>query len=129
MTGLGLICSSYFLLRLHIASLTFYSAFAALESSPFAETGPRQSYVSLLVALVGAFLKSSSIRMLVSGPECLCSLMQELRHGRGFGRLQHIKIISTLVFSLPAAYGILLESVSRKVTALEKLIVFYSQQS
>ncbi|GAA6099467.1 uncharacterized [Tachysurus ichikawai] len=83
------------------------------ESAPFAETGPRQVYVSLLVAVVGTFLNSPSMCMFVSGPMCLSLIEQELRHGQGFGRLRNIKIIN-MAFSLPASCGILLESRLRK---------------
>lgn len=84
----------------------FYSAFVASETA-FAETGRRQLYVSLLVAVVGTFLNSPSISMFVSGPKCLGRIRQELRHGQGFDILCNMKIINILAFTLLAAYGIL----------------------
>lgn len=77
------------------------------------------------MAVVGTFLNSPSMDMFVSGPECLGLIKQELRHGQGFGRLRNIKIINTRAFRLPAACGILLESLLRKGAGVDKLICFF----
>lgn len=124
---LGFFYSSYFLFWLHLAPLPpdFILPLCLRGPLPLLKLQPE----TLRQPANGCGWHISRLsfhkHMFVSGPKCLGLIKQELRHSQGFGRLRNIKIINTVAFILSAACAILLESLCRKVTALEKLIVFF----